>query len=143
MDWDWKVKIWAHFYRNPQNRCILSNVYSTWDVWLCLLGWTELCISQEGKPFRLLDIKTLLYCQSELFSRLAFANLIHQGKPRLQYEKCQLFWKRTTTDANVFNIPIQILWHISPLANKLFNCKICSWSLKSCQSLQRNHSQVM
>ena len=62
--------------------CILSNVYSTWDVQLCLLGWTELCISQEGKPFRLLDIKTLLYCQSELFSRLAFANLIHQGKPR-------------------------------------------------------------
>ena len=83
---------------------ILSNVYSTWDVWLCLLGWTELCISQEGKPFRLLDIKTLLYCQSELFSRLAFANLIHQGKPRLHYEKCQLFWKRTTTEANVFNI---------------------------------------
>ena len=83
---------------------ILSNVYNTWDVWLCLLGWTELCISQEGKPFRLLDIKTLLYCQSELFSRLAFANLIHQGKPRLHYEKCQLFWKRTTTEANVFNI---------------------------------------
>ena len=83
---------------------ILSNVYSTWDVWLCLLGWTELCISQEGKPFRLLDIKTLLYCQSELFSRLAFANLIHQGKPWLHYEKCQLFWKRTTTEANVFNI---------------------------------------
>ena len=83
---------------------ILSNVYSTWDVWLCLLCWTELCISQEGKPFRLLDIKTLLYCQSELFSRLAFANLIHQGKPRLHYEKCQLFWKRTTTEANVFNI---------------------------------------
>ena len=83
---------------------ILSNVYSTWDVWLCLLCWTELCISQEGKPFWLLDIKTLLYCQSELFSRLAFANLIHQGKPRLHYEKCQLFWKRTTTEANVFNI---------------------------------------
>ena len=95
-----------HFLSDQLSDRILSNVYSTWDVWLCLLGWTELCISQEGKPFRLLDIKTLLYCQSELFSRLAFANQIHQGKPRLQYEKCQLFWKRTTIDANVFNIPI-------------------------------------
>ena len=95
-----------HFLSDQLSDRILSNVYSTLDVWLCLLGWTELCISQEGKPFRLLDIKTLLYCQSELFSRLAFANLIHQGRPRLHYEKCQLFWKRTSTDANVFNIPI-------------------------------------